>query len=127
MRHTRTTQGSFKQLWLNDTKAEDIRVSIRSEMNNDVREKVSDLTKDKKCDVKLAAAPSDLLSKEGFTLYIGKTPHVVAEMAKTGKLPAFYVTDLLKPGDHVELWINHREWDKHAAQLVDGAPAEWHD
>ncbi|EOM7160327.1 hypothetical protein ACMHY2_000230 [Escherichia coli] len=47
-------------------------MSIGSEMNNDVGEKVSDLTKSKKCDIKLAAAPSDLLSKEGFALYIGK-------------------------------------------------------
>lgn len=36
-------------------------MSIGSEMNNDVGEKVSDLTKSKKCDIKLAAAPSDLL------------------------------------------------------------------
>ncbi|MGT3502796.1 Cox family DNA-binding protein, partial [Escherichia coli] len=54
-------------------------MSIGSEMNNDVGEKVSDLTKSKKCDIKLAAAPSDLLSKEGFALYIGKTPRAVAE------------------------------------------------
>lgn len=47
-------------------------MSIGSEMNNDVGEKVSDLTKSKKCDIKLAVAPSDLLSKEGFALYIGK-------------------------------------------------------
>lgn len=72
-------------------------MSIGSEMNNDVGEKVSDLTKSKKCDIKLAAAPSDLLSKEGFALYIGKTPRAVAEMAKAGKLPAFYMTDPLKP------------------------------
>ncbi|MEL2703857.1 Cox family DNA-binding protein [Escherichia coli] len=80
-------------------------MSIGSEMNNDVGEKVSDLTKSKKCDIKLAAAPSDLLSKEGFALYIGKTPRAVAEMAKAGKLPAFYMTDPLKPGGHAELWI----------------------
>ncbi|HCL9934930.1 TPA: Cox family DNA-binding protein [Escherichia coli] len=102
-------------------------MSIESEMNNDVGEKVSDLTKSKKCDIKLAAAPSDLLSKEGFALYIGKTPRAVAEMAKAGKLPAFYMTDPLKPGGHAELWINRREWDKYAAQLVDEAPTEWHD
>lgn len=78
-------------------------MSIGSEMNNDVGEKVSDLTKSKKCDIKLAAAPSDLLSKEGFALYIGKTPRAVAEMAKAGKLPAFYMTDPLKPGGHAEL------------------------
>ena len=102
-------------------------MSIGSEMNNDVGEKVSDLTKSKKCDIKLAAAPSDLLSKEGFALYIGKTPRAVAEMAKAGKLPAFYMTDPLKPGGHAELWINRREWDKYAAQLVDEAPTEWHD
>lgn len=101
-------------------------MSIGSEMNNDVGEKVSDLTKSKKCDIKLAAAPSDLLSKEGFALYIGKTPRAVAEMAKAGKLPAFYMTDPLKPGGHAELWINRREWDKYAAQLVDEAPTEWH-
>ena len=102
-------------------------MSIGSEMNNDVGEKVSDLTKSKKCDIKLAATPSDLLSKEGFALYIGKTPRAVAEMAKAGKLPAFYMTDPLKPGGHAELWINRREWDKYAAQLVDEAPTERHD
>lgn len=67
-------------------------MSIGSEMNNDVGEKVSDLTKSKKCDIKLAAAPSDLLSKEGFALYIGKTPRAVAEMA------ARQVTSLLYDG-----------------------------
>ncbi|MBA1682023.1 Cox family DNA-binding protein, partial [Escherichia coli] len=56
-----------------------------------------------------------------------KTPRAVAEMAKAGKLPAFYMTDPLKPGGHAELWINRREWDKYAAQLVDEAPTEWHD
>ncbi|WP_214294323.1 Cox family DNA-binding protein, partial [Escherichia coli] len=40
---------------------------------------------------------------------------------------AFYMTDPLKPGGHAELWINRREWDKYAAQLVDEAPTEWHD
>lgn len=68
-----------------------------------------------------------ICSKEGFALYIGKTPRAVAEMAKAGKLPAFYMTDPLKPGGHAELWINRREWDKYAAQLVDEAPTEWHD
>ena len=72
-------------------------------------------------------APSDLLSKEGFALYIGKTPRAVAEMAKAGKLPAFYMTDPLKPRGKAELWINRRESDKYAAQLVDEAPTEWHD
>ncbi|HCP9417962.1 TPA: hypothetical protein OF699_000877 [Escherichia coli] len=53
-------------------------MSIGSEMNNDVGEKVSDLTKSKKCDIKLAAAPSDLLSKEGFALYIGNAALIFA-------------------------------------------------
>ena len=48
-------------------------------------------------------------------------------MAKAGKLPAFYMTDPLKPGGNAELWINRREWDKHAANLVDEAPTDWHD
>ncbi|HID6870505.1 TPA: Cox family DNA-binding protein [Enterobacter hormaechei] len=77
--------------------------------------------------VRISEHPSDLLSKEGFALYIGKTPRAVAEMAKAGKLPAFYMADPLKPGGHAELWINRREWDKYAAQLVEEAPTEWHD
>ncbi|HAU4281254.1 TPA: hypothetical protein F6W46_00805 [Citrobacter freundii] len=77
--------------------------------------------------VRISEHPSDLLSKEGFALYIGKTPRAVAEMAKSGKLPAFYMTDPLKPGGKAELWVNRREWDKYAAQLVQDAPSEWHD
>lgn len=56
------------------------------------------LKKNKRDSINLAADPSDLLSKEGFALYIGKTPRAVAEMARAGKLPAFYMTDPLKPG-----------------------------
>lgn len=77
--------------------------------------------------VRISEHPSDLLSKEGFALYIGKTPRAVAEMAKDGKLPAFYMTDPLKPGGKAELWVNRREWDKYAARLVQDAPTEWHD
>lgn len=77
--------------------------------------------------VRISEHPSDLLSKEGFALYIGKTPRAVVEMAKAGKLPAFYMTDPLKPGGKAELWVNRREWDKYAAQLVEEAPTEWHD
>ena len=76
--------------------------------------------------IKLAATPSDLLSKEGFALYVGKTPNAVVCMAKAGKLPAFYMVDPLKPGGNAELWVNRKEWDKYAAQLVESAPAEWH-
>ncbi|BEB20058.1 hypothetical protein VEE42_12400 [Escherichia coli] len=61
------------------------------------------------------------------TVLAAKTPRAVAEMAKAGKLPAFYMTDPLKPRGKAELWINRREWDKYAAQLVDEAPTEWHD
>ena len=76
--------------------------------------------------IKLAASPSDLLSKEGFAQYVGKTPNAVVCMAKAGKLPAFYMVDPLKPGGNAELWVNRKEWDKYAAQLVESAPAEWH-
>lgn len=64
-------------------------MSIGSEMNNDVGEKVSDLTKSKKCDIKLAAAPSDLLSKEGFALYIGKTPVLLLKWRKQASYQPF--------------------------------------
>lgn len=76
--------------------------------------------------IKLAVSPSDLLSKEGFAQYVGKTPNAVVCMAKAGKLPAFYMVDPLKPGGNAELWINRKEWDRYAAQLVESAPAEWH-
>lgn len=76
--------------------------------------------------IKLATTPSDLLSKEGFALYVGKTPNAVVCMAKAGKLPAFYMVDPSKPGGQAELWVNRKEWDKYAAQLVESAPAEWH-
>lgn len=76
--------------------------------------------------IKLAVTPSDLLSKEGFAQYIGKTTSAVIAMAKTGKLPAFYMADPSKPGGYAELWVNRKEWDKYAAQLVESAPAEWH-
>lgn len=102
-------------------------MSIGSEKNCESQEKLSDLIDSGKNKIKLAAAPSDLLSKEGFALYIGKTPRAVVEMAKAGKLPAFYMTDPLKPGGKAELWVNRREWDKYAAQLVEDAPTEWHD
>ncbi|MBD3064681.1 hypothetical protein ID150_17300 [Escherichia coli O157:H7 str. EC10] len=102
-------------------------MNVGSEICDEKRQEVSALKKNKRDSIKLAADPSDLLSKEGFALYIGKTPRAVAEMARAGKLPAFYMTDPLKPGGHAELWINRREWDKYAAQLVDEAPTEWHD
>jgi Regulatory phage protein cox len=102
-------------------------VSTRSEISDEVGEKISGSEKEKLNNIKLSQAPSDLLSKEGFALYIGKTPRAVVEMAKAGKLPAFYMTDPLKPGGKAELWVNRREWDKYAAQLVEDAPSEWHD
>lgn len=102
-------------------------MNVGSEICDEKRQEVSALKKNKRDSINLAADPSDLLSKEGFALYIGKTPRAVAEMALAGKLPAFYMTDPLKPGGHAELWINRREWDKYAAQLVDEAPTEWHD
>ena len=101
-------------------------------MNSDSHNFVSDpeqedVTKPSKRDaIKLAASPSDLLSKEGFAQYVGKTPNAVACMAKAGKLPAFYMADPLKPGGYAELWVNRKEWDRYAAQLVESAPAEWH-
>ncbi|WP_391487677.1 Cox family DNA-binding protein [Leclercia tamurae] len=102
-------------------------MSLRTETNEQVSEKISDAVENAKTAIKLSPAPSDLLSKEGFALYIGKTPRAVVEMAKAGKLPAFYMTDPLKPGGKAELWVNRREWDKYAAQLVEEAPTEWHD
>ncbi len=76
--------------------------------------------------VRLSEKPADLLSKEGFALYVGKTVAAVVSMAKAGKLPAFYMSDPLKPGGHAELWINRREWDRYAEQLVEQVPEEWH-
>ena len=81
----------------------------------------------KRGEIKLSEKPSDLLSKEGFAIYVGKTPRAVVEMAKAGKLPAFYMVDPMKPGGHAELWINRKEWDKYADQLVEMAPPEWHE
>lgn len=90
-------------------------------------EEVEEMTTARKREaVKLAVNPSDLLSKEGFALYIGKTPTAIVSMAKAGKLPSFYMVDPLNPGGHAELWINRKEWDKNAAQLVEAAPEEWH-
>lgn len=80
----------------------------------------------KRAEVKLSNEPSKLLSKEGFALYVGKTPVAIASMAKAGKLPAFYMADPLKPGGNAELWINREEWDKYADQHVEAAPEEWH-
>lgn len=67
-----------------------------------------------------------LVSKEVFAASIGKTPKAVVEMAKQGKLPAFYMSDPQKPNGNAELWINLEEWNKYAAHLVEQAPAEWH-
>ncbi|CAI2470127.1 Regulatory phage protein cox [Serratia ficaria] len=80
----------------------------------------------KRAEIKLSEDPSQLLSKEGFALYVGKTAIAVVSMAKAGKLPAFYMTDPLNPGGHAELWIHRGEWDKYAEQLVENAPDEWH-
>ncbi|PKB86820.1 hypothetical protein A8A01_25620 [Ewingella americana] len=77
--------------------------------------------------VSISEKPANLLSKEGFALYVGKTPAAVVSMAKAGKLPAFYMADPLKPGGYAELWISRKEWDKYADQLVENAPDEWHD
>lgn len=102
-------------------------MNVGSEIHDEIGQELSIPEKAKRATVKLADEPSDLLSKEGFALYIGKTPRAVAEMAKAGKLPAFYMADPMKPGGNAELWVNRREWDKYAAQLVDDAPAEWHE
>lgn len=67
-----------------------------------------------------------LVSKEVFAASIGKTTKAVVEMAKQGKLPAFYMSDPQKPNGNAELWINLEEWNKYAATLVEQAPAEWH-
>lgn len=102
-------------------------MTIESEQNDGIRQDISVPVRAKRDTINLAVKPSDLLSKEGFALYIGKTPRAVVEMAKAGKLPAFYMVDPLKPGGKAELWVNRREWDKYAAQLVDEAPGEWHE
>lgn len=101
---------------------------MKSDSHNFVPDsELEGVTKPSKRDaIKLAASPSDLLSKEGFAQYVGKTPNAVVCMAKAGKLPAFYMVDPLKPGGNAELWVNRKEWDKYAAQLVESAPAEWH-
>lgn len=70
--------------------------------------------------------PAALVSKEVFAASIGKTPKAVVEMAKQGKLPAFYMSDPQKPNGNAELWVNLEEWNKYAAALVEQAPAEWH-
>lgn len=80
----------------------------------------------KRAEVKLSEDPSALLSKEGFAMYVGKTPVAIVSMAKAGKLPAFYMTDPLNPGGNAELWVHRGEWDKYAEQLVENAPDEWH-
>lgn len=80
----------------------------------------------KKRAISLSPQPSALLSKEGFALYVGKTPAAIVAMAKAGKLPAFYMADPLKPGSKAELWVNRKEWDKYADQLVEDAAEEWH-
>jgi hypothetical protein len=80
----------------------------------------------KRKQVNISEKPANLLSKEGFALYVGKTPAAVVAMAKAGKLPAFYMADPLKAGGYAELWINRKEWDKYADQLVEDAPDEWH-
>ncbi|HDZ9654994.1 TPA: hypothetical protein U5E09_003076 [Yersinia enterocolitica] len=76
--------------------------------------------------VRLSEKPANLLSKEGFALYVGKTVAAVVSMAKAGKLPAFYMADPSKPGGNAELWISRSEWDKYAEQLVEDAPSAWH-
>lgn len=43
----------------------------------------------KKRTITLSSQPSALLSKEGFALYVGKTPAAIVAMAKAGKLPRF--------------------------------------
>ena len=80
----------------------------------------------KQNEIRLADDPSSLLSKEGFALYVGKTPNAVACMAKAGKLPSFYMADPAKPGGKAELWVSRKEWDGYHDQLVESAPAEWH-
>ncbi|MCS2172335.1 regulatory phage cox family protein [Scandinavium sp. TWS1a] len=102
-------------------------MSVKSENSYENRDNFSEPGKNSRTQIQLSEKPADLLSKEGFALYIGKTPRAVVEMAKAGKLPAFYMTDPLKPGGKAELWVNRREWDKYAAQLVEDAPTEWHD
>ncbi|EEY5833076.1 TPA: Cox family DNA-binding protein [Escherichia coli] len=106
---------------------EDSKVTTNVEISCPTSDEASFENEAKRKSIQISERPSDLLSKEGFALYIGKTPRAVAEMAKAGKLPAFYMTDPLKPRGKAELWVNRREWDKYAAQLVEEAPTEWHD
>lgn len=97
---------------------------MNGKAQNQQAEELEDAVKRKP--VSLSEKPSNLLSKEGFALYVGKTPAAIVAMAKAGKLPAFYMADPLKPGGHAELWISRKEWDKFADQLVEDAPVEWH-
>ncbi|MGO3568349.1 Cox family DNA-binding protein [Serratia sp. BW106] len=100
---------------------------MRNEAKTITQEDAADMDESaKKRAISLSMQPSTLLSKEGFALYVGKTPAAIVAMAKAGKLPAFYMADPLKPGSNAELWINRKEWDKYADQLVEEAAEEWH-
>ncbi|EGO7639416.1 hypothetical protein FQI44_03355 [Escherichia coli] len=46
-------------------------MNVGSEICDEKRQEVSALKKNKRDSINLAADPSDLLSKEGFALYIG--------------------------------------------------------
>lgn len=50
---------------------EDTKMSIRSEQNDEIGQEISVPEKSKRDAIGLAEKPSDLLSKEGFALYIG--------------------------------------------------------
>ncbi|WP_215414189.1 Cox family DNA-binding protein [Escherichia coli] len=95
---------------------EDSKVTTNVEISCPTSDEASFENEAKRKSIQISERPSDLLSKEGFALYIGKTPRAVAEMAKAGKLPAFYMTDPLKPRGKAELWINRRE-PKHRPTL----------
>ncbi|MGO2460535.1 MAG: Cox family DNA-binding protein [Ewingella sp.] len=99
--------------------------TFESEFSED-EQRIETETSAKRKPVSISEKPANLLSKEGFALYVGKTPAAVVAMAKAGKLPAFYMADPLKPRGHAELWISRKEWDKYADQLVEDAPDEWH-
>lgn len=82
---------------------------------------------DKNDEIRISVSPANLISKEGFALYVGKSVRAVVEMAKANKIPAFYMANPANPGGHAELWISRREWDEYEEELVAKAPPEWHD
>ncbi|MFP2624270.1 Rz1-like lysis system protein LysC [Escherichia coli] len=60
---------------------EDSKVTTNVEISCPTSDEASFENEAKRKSIQISERPSDLLSKEGFALYIGKTPRAVAEMA----------------------------------------------